>query len=70
MERKPLAPALSRNSERRDIRRTFRFSETEDAEMQEGAVDEREEFSEYCRACMLMGHGIRRAQRLSRRTSA
>ena len=70
--RKPLArvPALAKFGERRDVRRTFRFTEAEDAALQAGAVGHREEFSEYCRRCLLTGHSIRQAERLMERTRA
>jgi hypothetical protein len=58
-ERKPLA-----HLERRDVYRGFRFTETEDKEYQAGAVQERVDFSTYCRECLRMGHSMKQAQRL------
>lgn len=63
-ERKPLMPALARIRERRDVRRTFRLAESEDRLLQDGAVAEGLEFSEYCRECLLTGHSMRQTARL------
>jgi hypothetical protein len=67
VERKP-PTRLDRRLERREIPRTFRFTESEDAALQEGAVTERVDFSTYCRDCLLMGHSFRQAQRLMKAT--
>lgn len=61
-ERRPLA-----RLERREIQRTFRFTETEDAALQEGAVADRVDFSTYCRECLLNGHSMKQGQRLMKR---
>lgn len=59
--RKP--PAAVR-MERRDVLRGFRFTESEDASLRDGAATEGVDFSTYCRTCLLTGHTMRQAQRL------
>lgn len=69
--RKPLSRMVRRtDAARLDIRRTFRCAADEDAAWQDGAVAERIEFSEYLRECLAIGHSMKQAQRLTRRTSA
>jgi len=63
-ERKPLA-----RLERRDIQRTFRFTESEDKALQDAAVEERVDFSTYVRECVITGHTMRQAQRMMKRAS-
>jgi hypothetical protein len=57
--RKPLT-----RLERREIQRTLRFTDTEDAMLQDGAVAERVEFSTYVRSCVFTGHSLKHGQRL------
>lgn len=64
-DRKPLA-----RLERRDVYRGFRFTESEDAEYQAGAVAEGQDFSTYCRDCLRTGHMMRKAQRLMKQAGA
>jgi hypothetical protein len=69
--RKPLARLIRRtDAPRLGVRRAFRFDEEADAAWQEGAIEERLEFSEYIRECIAIGHSMKQAQRLTRRTKA
>ena len=69
--RKPLARTIRRtDAPRLSVRRTFRANEDEDATWQQAAVDERLELSEYLRQCVAIGHSMKQAQRLTRRTTA
>lgn len=61
-ERKPLA-----RLERRDIQRTFRFTESEDKALQDGAVADHLDFSTYVRECAMDGHTMRQGRRLLKR---
>ncbi|MBM4114110.1 MAG: hypothetical protein FJ253_12200 [Phycisphaerae bacterium] len=71
LTRRPLARSVRRtDAARLDVRRAFRFPEDRDAAWQQAAVDERVEFSEYIRECIDIGHSMKQAQRLTRRTSA
>jgi len=70
IDRRPFAPMLSRTAERREIRRTFRLAHAEDLALREGAVAERADFSAYCRECLLIGHSMKQAQRLTAGTRA
>ena len=56
--------------QRRDILRAFRFTESEDRVYQDGAVTLGEEFSEYVRGCLAIGHSMRQTQNLTRRAGA
>lgn len=69
--RKPLARSVRRTDVARlDVRRTVRFTEDEDVQYQQGAVIDRVEHSEYLREICAIGHSMKAAQRLTRRTSA
>lgn len=63
-ERKPLA-----HLERRDIQRTFRFTESEDKALQAAAVEDRVDFSTYVREALFTGHTMKQAQRMMKRAS-
>ncbi len=63
--RKPLA-----HLERLEIRRTFCFTESEDRDWQNGAVDSGIDFSSYIRDCVRIGHSIRQAERMRNKRPA
>ena len=70
-ERRPLARSIRRTDVARlDVRRTFRCTEGEDRNWQDGAAFERVEYSEYLRECIAIGHSMKQAQRHTRRANA
>jgi hypothetical protein len=65
-----LAQAPVVRMERLGVQRTFRFKESLDRSLQDGAALEAVSFSEYVRRCVVKGHIVKDAERRERQASA